>query len=124
MFVFDESFGRTQMRRVIARELGFSWKQAPVRAAPIDSARSLLVFATDTQVVSSVLDRDVGFGCLDTVHHNTAAQTRYHVYRSAGSPADPASHLPASPPTLVALSSLGGGSAYERLCAKGLGVLH
>src|SRR4051794_9045887 len=44
MFVFAEGYGRTQMRRVIARELGFSWKETPARAAPIGSAKSLLVF--------------------------------------------------------------------------------
>jgi hypothetical protein len=122
-YVFDGAT-RAHMRRTIRHELGFAWNDAPQAAPPLESATSLLVFASRERVLSTVSETRIAMGCLNDGHGRTRARSRFGIYRSAGAPADQASGLPASPPSLVALASTPGTNPREQRCVKGFGVLH
>lgn len=119
-----EGATREEMQRVIVHELGFRWRQAPSSTPPLSSATSLVVFATDKRVVSAVPESRIAMGCLNNGHGRSRARSRLRLYRSAGSPPDPASGVPATAPTLVALSSPLGTNVREQRCVQGFGVLH
>jgi len=121
-YVF-EGESRAQMQRVIARELGFRWEHVP-KPPSIYTATSLLVFATPTRVVSVVPERRIVMACFAVGHGRSRKHSRFDVLGSKGAPADRASGLPASPPTLVAVTAARSIDAAQSRCLRGFGVLH